>query len=128
MHVTVLALHRLQLKTDSFLFTTDIEVLDQNTGNPLCELDICCVPDGDLTIGEAKSANRLGKTAQQERNQVNKYFNLAKKLGATQVVFATYSALWRDETVRIINERFTDPLIKLTLWTKHDLVRTALPT
>jgi hypothetical protein len=121
MMVPVLALNRLSIGIKSFLFSPDLELLDLKSGKQLFELDICCVINGELTIGEAKKNKYLGKTAREEREVVNKYFDLAQKIGASQVVFATYSEQWRDETLKLINERFTDSLIKLTLMNHADL-------
>lgn len=121
MIVPLLTLYQLERRADSFLYSPDIELLDPASGKQLLELDICCVADGQLTIGEAKRGNRLGKTAREERAEVNKYFDLAHKIGATQVVFATYSERWRDETERIIVERFKDSLVKLILWSGGEL-------
>lgn len=123
MMVPVLTLYQLKRGAASFLFSPDIEVLDPMNREQLFELDICCIPDGELTIGEAKKNNRLGKTAWEERAEVNKYFDLAQKIGATQVVFATNSERWRDETERIITERFVESFIKVILWTRNDLIK-----
>jgi len=121
MVVPLLALYQFERRADSFMFSPDIELLDPASGKQLFELDICCVPDGELTIGEAKRSNRLGKTAREEREEVGKYYDLARRAGATQVVFATYDEQWRDETARMITERFSDSLIKVILWTRNDL-------
>jgi hypothetical protein len=123
MAVPLLTLHRLSQKTESFLYSLDVELLDPNSGAQLFELDICCIPDGELTIGEAKRNNRLGKTAREEREEVNKYFDLAQKIGASQVVFATYDEQWREETLRIIDDRFSGSLIKVIIWVKSDLLQ-----
>ena len=121
MLVPVLTLHQLKKGAASFLYSPDIEVLDSASKEQLFELDICCIPEGELTIGEAKKNNRLGKTAREEWAEINKYFDLAQKIGVTQVVFATYSERWRDETERMIRERFSDSLVKVLLWTRNDL-------
>lgn len=123
MVVPLLTLYQLERRAESFLFSPDIELLDPASGKQLLELDICCIADGQLTIGEAKRANRLGKTAREEREEVNKYFDLVQKIGATQVVFATHSERWRDETERIIAERFKGSLAKLILWSRDELVK-----
>jgi hypothetical protein len=123
MVVPLLTLYQFERRADSFLFSPDIELLDPNSRKQLFELDICCIPDGELTIGEAKRSNRLGKTAREEREEINKYFDLAQKIGASRVVFATYDEQWRDQTVRMIMERFSDSLIKVTLWAKDDLLK-----
>lgn len=123
MLVPLLTLHRLSQKTESFLYSLDVELLDPNSGEQLFELDICCIPDGELTIGAAKRNNRLDRTAREEREVINKYFDLAQKIGATQVVFATYSEQWREETARMITERFSGSLIKVILWGQRDLIQ-----
>jgi hypothetical protein len=123
MAVPLLALHQFERRADSFLYSPDIELLDPANGAQLLELDICCIPDGELTIGEAKRANRLGRTAREEREEINKYFDLAQRVGATQVVFATYDLRWRDETARMITERFSGALTKVILWARDDLIK-----
>jgi len=61
------------------------------------ELDICCIADGELCIGEAKSNGTLATNGVSASVAAGKYRDLAAKLGATRVIFSTSSQAW-DET------------------------------
>ncbi len=119
--VPLLSIFRLQEKAESFDYAPELELLDPRTNEQLLELDICCIADGKLTIGEAKTANSLGKSPKEERVSVAKYYQLAEKIGASQVVFATASEQWREETEKLIAERFSNSLTKVVLWNKRNL-------
>ena len=85
------------------------------------EVDICCISDGILTIGEAKKDDRLGKSAKEENETIAKYYQLASAIGATRVVFATYANSWREVTVQRVHSVFVDPFIKVILLGRSDL-------
>jgi hypothetical protein len=119
--VPTLTLGALRRSTESFIYSPELEVLNISSGEQLFEIDICCVPDGVLTIGEAKKADSLASTAREENKIIDNYYRLAKEIGATQVVFSTYSESWKESSVGRIKSKFTDPLIKVRLLTHDDL-------
>jgi hypothetical protein len=120
--VPVLTLRRLGDKAESFLHSPELELLDPTSGAQIMEVDLCCVIDGRIVIGEAKKSNRLAGSAREERETVNKYLDVAGKIGASLVVFATLAESWRDETARMIVERFSGSLTDVTLWSRADLL------
>lgn len=122
MIVPILALDFLRRKAkESFLFTHELEVLESGPQRRRSEIDICCIPDGVLTIGEAKKDNRLGATEREEVQAIAKYRDLAQKIGATQVIFATTAAAWSDATVENAKKTFENTPIRLTLLAESEL-------
>lgn len=121
--VPILALNYLREKSETFDFSPELELLDPITGKQLLELDICCIADGQLIIGEAKSNDRLGGNHKEENRTIEKYYELAEHLGASVVVFATTSEQWREVTREKILNYFSNSLIKVQLLTKKDLLK-----
>jgi hypothetical protein len=81
-YVTLLALDHLRRKAEeSFLYTPDIELTKHGETNPSVELDILCVPDGVMMIGEAKKEDRLGTSKRQEIETIEGYDRVAEKIG-----------------------------------------------
>jgi hypothetical protein len=90
--VATLALDQLRMRCEnSFLFTPDLELIRprSNSKEEKKELDILCVRDGIITLGEAKKENRLGVGGGNEVREIHKYFYLAKEIGARALVFVS---------------------------------------
>jgi hypothetical protein len=122
MIVPLLALDCLRRNApDSFLYTNDLEFSESGESAVLLETDLCCVPESKLTIGEAKRENRLAGTAVEEERTIVRYRDLAKKLGANQVVFATASDSWSEATKEKIARNFQGSHAAAILLTKSDL-------
>lgn len=96
-------------------YSTEIELKDKKTGKSKFELDICCIANGKLIIGEAKSTDSL------KNADVKKYRELGEKLGVSKVVFATSSNSWKKETEQIINKEFGSSWVKVELMIQEDL-------
>ena len=119
--IPILATHALSTGTKSFDYSPEIEILDGTSAKPIYEIDICCIADGRLTIGEAKAANKLGDSKKAEDKSLQKYFDLANKIGAEQVVFATDSETWRDETKAKILAKFKGSRTQTVIWGRSDV-------
>jgi hypothetical protein len=123
--VATLALDQLRMRCEnSFLFTPDLDVIKprSNSKEEKKELDILCIRDGIITLGEAKKENRLGVGGRKEVHEIRKYFYLAKEIGARALVFATFSDAWSPETIKNVNEIVTDKAIEVITLTRQELL------
>jgi len=88
------------------------------------ECDLNCVIDGILTIGEAKTADRLEKTRAAEAALIEKYRrSLAASLAARCVVFATEAENWYGTTAQKIVEVLGKDSLSVRLLSKVELFR-----
>jgi hypothetical protein len=86
------------------------------------ELDICCIPDGKLCIGEAKSNGTLASKGISAGTAAAKYRDLAVRLGATRVVFTTSTDAWDKPSEKAIDSAFGAlPHIQVSTWAASDL-------
>jgi hypothetical protein len=76
-----------------------LEIYKPGSPRPFIEIDLCCICDGTLTIGEAKSTERIEGGRKRERRALAKYKEAAVLLGARQFVLAT-SLTWTPETLQ----------------------------
>jgi hypothetical protein len=124
-YVATLALDHLRVKCEnSFLFTSDLELAKSGATleEEKKELDILCIRDGIITLGEAKKENRLGAGGGNEVDEIRKYFYLAKEIGARALVFATFSEAWSPETLNNVNKIITDRAIEVITLARQDLL------
>ena len=126
MTVPALALYYMsRVKHESFIHTTELEFSDQSSGKPVAEIDICCIQDGVLSIGEAKKDGALADNAADDDQLCTKYLELAKKLCARKVVFATLAPSWSQRATQSIQRIFQDSLISYELLTSSELGRSS---
>jgi hypothetical protein len=124
MHIPTLALDTLRRSAQgSFLYVEELEYRKRGEAKPLMECDLNCVIDGVLTIGEAKTADRLEKTRAAEAALVEKYRSLAASLGARSVVFATEAENWDAATAQTILEVLGKDSLSVRLLSKVELFR-----
>lgn len=122
MQVPLLALDALQRASqDSFLFVHELAYSETEVDTPPREVDLNCIADGLLTIGEAKKDDRLGKNDKEESAAISKYLDLARRLAAHQIVFATASEQWHPTTTERLVKAFQDERFGLILLTRKDL-------
>lgn len=122
MQVPLLALDLLRRTSqDSFLHVPELEYREKDADKPAYEVDLNCVVDGLLTIGEAKKDDRLGKNEKEESQVISKYLDLGKKLAVQQIVFATGSEQWHPSTIERITNAFADRRFRLILQVRKDL-------
>jgi hypothetical protein len=91
----------------------------------MIEADICCIVDGVVTIGEAKrdAAPTRGQTAS---IAAGKYKELARRVLARHVVFATLSEDWSPETVERVRESFAGEAVDVVFLTGKELMLTQM--
>ncbi len=122
MQVPLLALDLLRrMSQDSFLHVPELEYREKDADKPAYEVDLNCIVDGLLTIGEAKKDDRLAKNEKEESEVISKYLNLGKKLAVQQIVFATASEQWHPSTIERIRNTFPDQRFRLILLARKDL-------
>jgi hypothetical protein len=122
MHVPTLALDSLRRSAQgSFLYLQELEYRKRGEAKLLMECDLNCVIDGVLTIGEAKTSDRLDKTRSTEAALIEKYRRLALSLGARSVVFATEAANWDSITARKILEELGEVSLSVRLLSHAEL-------
>lgn len=122
MQVPLLALDALQrMSTDSFLYVHELGYRELDAEAPPMEVDVNCVTDGLLTIGEAKKDNRLGKNDKEETETISKYLDLAKRLAAHQVLFATAAEEWHPRTAERMKSAFKSERFQLILFNRTHL-------
>jgi hypothetical protein len=105
MHVPLLALEQLRVKSRSFMYADEQEVSRSGESKPFIEIDVCCIADGLLTIGEAKTSDRLDGGGKNERNVLFKYRELGQILGANRFLLAT-TGTWAPKTLESAKEIF----------------------
>jgi len=84
------------------------------------ELDILCIPDGVMSIGEAKKEDRLGSSKREEIETVRRYNRLAEQIGAESLVFATFADGWSNKTQEYIADNVME--CDVILLTRSELV------
>jgi hypothetical protein len=120
-YVTLLALDYLKRKAkESFLYTPDMELTKHGATDVIMELDILCIPDGVMSIGEAKKEDRLGSSKREEIETVQRYNRLAEQIGAESLVFATFADSWSDRTQAYIADNVIER--DVILLTRSELV------
>jgi hypothetical protein len=122
-YITALSLDYLRRRQeDSFLYTSDLELVRQGSQAPEIEADILCIQDGVITLGEAKKENRLGRNNSDEITTIRKYYQLAKQVGARALVFATFDESWSPQTQTNVSRIISDATIKVTLLARQELL------
>jgi hypothetical protein len=112
MDVPLLALDYLRRSANSFLFTDELELRRRNDTRPFIEIDICCICDGVLVVGEAKATSRIEGGGKRERRSLAKYKDAALGLGARRFVLAS-SVRWNQETIANTHQAFSGTNIKV---------------
>lgn len=122
-HVPLLTLNKLRIGTsNSFLFRTEIRLKKQGCSVHYQELDICCVIDGKLCIGEAKSNDSLAGDKLSPKQTAERYRDIALQTGALIVVFATASDHWDKTSANAIESAFfAHPHIEVRVWAAKTL-------
>ena len=109
MAVSLLALNYLQsVSSGNFSFATDREFWKPKAKSADAEVDLFCVSDGVLTIGEAKKESRLGKSGSEENLEIEKYKKLVAGLSARRLIFATLDENWKSGTINRVTAGFRD--------------------
>jgi hypothetical protein len=117
-HVPLLTLNKLRVSSkESFLFCHELRIFPKEGHKAFLEMDICCIANGKLCIGEAKSNGDL-KGDLTEVQTAERYRDLALKIGATMVIFSTTENSWSNASLKAIDEAFVNhPHIEVKKWT-----------
>lgn len=109
--VTLLALGAIKQETQDFLYTPEMEIVEQGEDKPYCEVDIWSVVNGDVIVGEAKRGNRL------QDAQAQKLARIAEAVSADVVVLATAASQWRESAVNAMGNHLSGLPTRLELLT-----------
>lgn len=117
--VTLLALGAIKKQSKDFLYSPEMEVKENGSDKPFCEVDIWTIVNGQITIGEAKRGNDLssGGTAADEDSQAQKLARIAEATSADVVVLATAADHWKDSAVGRVAAQLSDLPVHLELLT-----------
>jgi hypothetical protein len=86
------------------------------------ELDICCIPDGKLCIGEAKSNGTLEANDVSASAATEKYRDAATRFGVSMVVFGTSVDKWDTKSATAIDSAFSAlPHVRVLKWAAANL-------
>jgi hypothetical protein len=107
--VPLLTLNQLRSQSDnSFLYCPELRITPTGSTKMYLEIDVCCITNGRLCIGEAKSVDTLATKDLNAPQTAERYRDLALKLGAITVVFSTSKPQWNDTTRDAIRTTFKD--------------------
>ncbi len=120
MQVPLLALDYLKKSSNSFMYADEQEIRNSSNNEALIEIDICCIVDGLLVIGEAKASKRLEGGGRKEKAVLAKYKSLGLSVGARKFVLAT-SVSWSSTTVESAEGTFKGTDIQVIALTGEDL-------
>ena len=112
MHVPLLTLDYLRRKNPRFSYVDEMELWKAGADHPFIEVDLCCICEGTLTIGEAKTTEKIEGGGKRERRSLAKYKEAALLLGAGRFVLATSKA-WAAETLANAAATFADTDIEV---------------
>src|ERR1035437_9125816 len=105
--VPLLTLDNLRQQSgDSFQYCPDLRITPAGSTKMYLEVDVCCITNGLLCIGEAKSVDTLATKDLTAQLSAERYRDLALKLGATRVVFSTSQPQWNQTTHNAIRTTF----------------------
>ncbi len=100
---TLLTLDALRRQTPmSFQFCPELTLTPKGASGPIMEIDVCCVMQGSIVIGEAKSIDTLAEPNISAIKAATKYALLAERMGATGLVFSTAAAAWNARTTQAL--------------------------
>lgn len=84
---TILTLYKLYVEAnDSFIYCPELGL---KSGEIEMEIDIVCIVDGEIVIGEAKMGRLIKDRDFSPRDEFEKYKIIAREIGAHRVVFST---------------------------------------
>lgn len=122
-HVPLLTLNKLRMGSkESFLYRPELRITPKDSHKTYLEMDICCIANEKLCIGEAKSNGDLAGKDLTALQTAERYRDLALKMGVSLVVFSTTAAIWNDSSMEAIRTAFDPhPHIEVKRWTANTL-------
>jgi hypothetical protein len=121
--VALLTLLALQKQSrGSFLYSPELSIQPDDEFKGNMEIDICCILDGKIIIGEAKSTDSLASNKQNAQQVVNRYRILAEKMRASALMFSTTEEAWETSTSAAIDNLVEQvPFLKVYRYLKSQL-------
>jgi len=109
MEVPILTLRKLKTESEeSFLYINQIKLKKIDEPDNTCmEIDICCISDGEIIIGECKKPNTL------TIRNINRYKNLAHEIGATSIFSTLNTDGFSRNVLKNIEESFGENKFKV---------------
>ncbi|WP_263378456.1 hypothetical protein [Granulicella paludicola] len=106
-HVPILALDTMRAKSrGSFIFSPELAIRSFGASEWELEIDIACIANGKMFIGEAKSNASLKTDTKSPKKIANKYRHLAEVISASGVIFSTSQLSWDATSTQAIDEQF----------------------
>jgi len=90
--------------------------------HPYLEVDICCIVDGEVVVGECKKGDKLEAMAAKEKAKLARHRHIIDNIGVSSVAFATLNDDWRQATKNRIHEALADTRVFVNLMSKGDLL------
>lgn len=117
MIVPILTINKLkELSESSFLYTNEIEIIKRDDEEESREIDLFCISDGKIIIGECKRENRLRK------KEIRKYKKIYKEIMAEKLIFCTFNEKgWSNGTLDKLEDILGDK-INYELFKLEDLI------
>lgn len=121
--VTLLTLDALRRESkDSFQFAPELSIKPKEADKWTMEIDIPCIMNSKMIIGEAKSVETLAAKGVTCDRAALKYRDLAEKLGASGIIFSTSMPEWNEATHKAIDAAFArHPHLKVYRYTAAQL-------
>lgn len=102
----------------SFIYVPEINIYKGDTSENL-EVDICCISDGEIFIGECTIENRLGKNKEEELKKLKHLKYIANNIGAKKIIISTLQNSLTSDLKNSIKKIIPNDII---LYTKKDLL------
>lgn len=107
---------------NSFIYSPELKIWPEADPDKKLEIDICCIMDNRMIIGEAKSNDSLKVDGQRATKLTGKYEKLAKRMGASGIIFSTTEPDWDQPSKDAIDQmRKHNPLLWVYDYRQRDL-------
>ncbi len=117
----ILALDALRHRSKVFAYADEMEVRRVQDPKHFVEVDLWCICDGILTIGEAKVADRMAKSNTEELTCLSNYLEVAIGLGARRFILATTDE-WSVRTIDNANSVFKSSGISVEVFESAEMM------
>jgi len=97
-----LALDKIRNESRGFLFAPEMDVFED--GGRVAEVDLWIIAEAAISIGEAKTTDRLAEAEQEETPTIRRLARVANAVTAHELVLATTRPSWAQRTTRLVDE------------------------
>jgi hypothetical protein len=121
MTVPILTLSYLKSRSiSSFLYCPELDVRTNAIARkPDLELDLCCICDGSMVIGQATKQDTLGS---KEKARLESNRDIAVGIRASLLILSTLQDAWSQRTIDTAKQVFAKTDTKLQFLTRRDLL------